>query len=159
SVDVKLTFPDSSTRDVTASGTALVVANDASPIGAGWGIAGVDRLVATTGGVLWGPGAAGSRLFATSGNGTFPTPPQDFGTLTQDPGTGLYTYTAKDQTRTYFNSQGLQTSIVNTDGQALSYAYDPQGRLVQVTAPDGGSTVLSYFPGTGLLAQITEPGG
>src|SRR5262249_29733251 len=81
-----------STVDETISGIAQVVVNDSSPLGAGWGISGVDKLVATSGGFLWITGTGDSRFFAGSG-GTYTSPPEDFGTLTVN-GSG-YKYTAK----------------------------------------------------------------
>jgi YD repeat-containing protein len=144
----------------TVSGSTPVVVAENSPYGAGWGIQGIDRLVAVQGGVMWVTGTGDYRYFAASGNGTFTSPPEDFGTLVQNQD-GSYTYTDPHQVRTTFNAQGLLTSIVTPDqaalGLGLFYQYNAQGGLTQVTAPDGGVTTLSYS--NGLLQSITEPGG
>src|SRR5207244_1525961 len=75
------------------------------PIGAGWYLSGLDRLIPYPGGVLWVYGAGGSRLFHGAGDGSFTSPANDFGSLTQQ-GDGSYVYRAKDQTEVDFGSDG-----------------------------------------------------
>jgi hypothetical protein len=105
SVSLTLTLSDTSTKQINASGTAYVVASDASPYGPGWGIAGVNQLVSTTGGVMWVTGAGDWRFFSGSDlpNSTFTSPAEDFGSLHRN-GDQSYTYTAKDQTKINFDS-------------------------------------------------------
>jgi RHS repeat-associated protein len=157
SATVTLTFANQTTTQVSTSGTAVVVARDGSPYGAGWWIDGLDQLYAVTGGVLWVTGAGDSRFFTAAGGGTFISPAEDFGTLVQN-GNGTYTYTAKDKTLYNFTSGGLLANITDTHGLALSYSYDGLNRLSQVQAPDGGITTLSYDPSSGVLASVNEPG-
>src|SRR5262249_14285308 len=107
--------------------------------GAGWGIAGVDRLFFNCDGVSWVTGSGDSRFFPANADGTYTSPPEDFGHLVQLPDFS-FVYTAKDQTRWLFNPQGLLTAVVDTHGIARSYAYDNEDRLVGVLAPDGGQT-------------------
>ena len=143
---------------VSASGTVYAVVRDSSPYGAGWGLAGISQLVTVSGGVLWVTGQGDWRFFASTGDGTFTSPPEDFGTLVQNDD-GSYTYTEKNQTLSNFSSAGLLTSVVDTHGLTLlSYTYDSEGRLTQVHALDGGVTTLTYDGTTGLLNTITEPG-
>ena len=157
SATLVFTIPGHANQQVTKTGTAAVVVRDGSAYGAGWGLDGVSQLVSVTGGVLWVTGAGDSRFFAEVG-GVFSSPAEDFGSLVQNPDHS-YTYTAKDETAIHFNAAGYQTSVVDTDGQVLSYSYDTQNRLIGVLAPDGGLTTLAYDPGSGLLSSITEPGG
>jgi RHS repeat-associated protein len=154
STDVRINFSGSH-QDVIVSGTAAVVANDNSPYGPGWGISGVDRLIIGANGVLWVTGAGDSRYFASAGGNNYTSPAEDFGTLVKN-GNGTYTYTAKDQTKTNFNANGYQTSIVDTHGLTRSYGYNGSNQLNQVTSPDGGSATLSYT--NNLLSSISEPG-
>lgn len=42
-------------------------------------------------------------------------------------------------------------------GNLWSYVYDADGNLLQETAPDGGITVHTYYPGTGLRHTTTNP--
>jgi hypothetical protein len=64
------TFSGAAPIDRVVTGTAYVVVNPATPLFSGWSIAGVDQLVAVTGGELWVYGAGGYRFFAGSG-GTY----------------------------------------------------------------------------------------
>jgi RHS repeat-associated protein len=89
--------------------------------------------------------------------GRYISPRKDFGTLVKN-GDGSYTYTAKDKITWHFSSQGQLSSIVDTHGLTLSYSYDGSGRLVQVSAPDASTTILSYDPTSHLPTSITEPG-
>ena len=158
SATIVFTIPGQPNEQVTQTGTAAVVVRDNSPYGAGWGIDGLAQLVAVSGGVLWVTGAGDSRFFASAGGGAFTSPAEDFGALVQN-GDGSYTYTAKDETAIHFDPAGYQTSVVDTDGQVLSYSYDTQNRLIGVLAPDGGLTALAYDPASEQLTSVTEPGG
>jgi RHS repeat-associated protein len=155
---VRLDFGSGQVVQGVLSGTAdVVVADDPThpdALGAGWGIAGVDALVPTCGGVLDVTGAGDSRFFADNGDGTFTGPAEDSGTLVQHPD-GSYTYTARGQTVTTFDPRGLLLVVQDRDGLRRRYQYDAGGRLVQVTAPDGGVTTFAYA-GSGVA--ITEPG-
>jgi YD repeat-containing protein len=141
----------------TINGSLGVVVNDASPFGAGWWLDGLDRLVNVSGtaatGLLYVYGAGGSRFFAQNGT-SYTSPVDDFGTLAGN-GAG-YLYTAKDQTKRYFDGGGRLTAVVDPHGLALTYLYDSQSNLTQVDAPDGGVTTLTYAGG---LSSIQEPGG
>src|SRR5262249_28267413 len=98
-------FPDGSTITQDFTGSAQEVSNDASPYAPGWSLAGVDQLVPGPGGVLWVYGSGGSRFFAQGPGSTFVSPSNDFGSLVKNPD-GTFTYTAKNQVRWRFNSQG-----------------------------------------------------
>jgi RHS repeat-associated protein len=143
------------TATAVMTGTVQVVNNSMSPIGAGWSIAGIDHLVPTCTGVLWVTGTGDARLYQRQDDGTF-TAPQDFGTLVRNDD-GTWTYTAKDQTREQFNSDGWLTSVIDTHGLTTSYHYGPNDELTEVDSIDGGVTTLAYAGG--LLQTITEPGG
>jgi RHS repeat-associated protein len=162
-LDIRAIFANQPMIQVELTGSARVVVRDntdsalgvVDPYGPGWGIAGMDRLVLDCNGVLWEYGTGDSRFFSQNTDGTFTDPANDFGTLVRN-ADGSYTYTAKDQVTWNFNMQGRLTSVVDTHGLARSYSYDDQGRLAQVTTPDGGTTTLSYT--SGLLSSIQEPG-
>ena len=94
------------------------------------GSAGVAMIDNTTGGF---------RYFTGTGP-SYTSPANDQGTLVQNMG-GSYTYTAKDQTQTNFDSSGNMTSQVDPHGltQTLSYS---GGLLSTMTQPDGGVATL-----------------
>ena len=71
-------------------GTAVLLSRADSPIGAGWGLSGVDRLAFVCGGVLWVTGSGDSRFFADNPNntaysdGAYVAPAEDPGHLVQN---------------------------------------------------------------------------
>jgi YD repeat-containing protein len=161
------------------TGTAYVVAQDSSPLGAGWAFSPVDRLVSIAAdsygpaGMLRVYGTGGYRFY--QGTTSFTSPPGDNGTLTLSGGT--YTYTTADGQKTTFNSNGYETSWASADGQqTLQFRYDGSNRLTGMTAIDGALTTISYGTSTvtftvlsrtttlsldssGNLTQVTNPDG
>jgi RHS repeat-associated protein len=143
---------------VNASGYVPVVVRDSSVYGAGFGIDGIPQLfpISANGtvpaGLLWVSGDGSYRFF--TGSGPY-TNPEDFGSLVKN-GNGTFTYTSKTQTAYNFSTAGLLTSVVYPTGLQISYTITGSN-LTGVTAPDGGSTSLSYDT-HGFLYKITEPG-
>ncbi|MBI3661256.1 hypothetical protein HY230_12400 [Candidatus Acetothermia bacterium] len=87
----------------------------------------------------------------------FISPAGDFSTLIKN-SDGSYTRRMKDGTRINFNTNGMQTSVVDSNSNTTMYSYDAQGNLTAITDPVGLVTRLSYTD-DGLLANITNPGG
>jgi YD repeat-containing protein len=56
-----------------------------------------------------------------------------------------------------FNAQGLQTSVTDRNGNATTYAYDPQIRLTTITDPVSQVTTFAYSGS--VLSTITDPAG
>jgi RHS repeat-associated protein len=134
----------------TFSGFAFVVAQDSSPLGAGWTFAWVNQLVniSASGSVPAGQlmvfGTGGWRFY--QGTTTFTSPAGDNGTLTLSGGT--YTYSTPDGQSWTYNSSGLMTQWNSPDGQeTLQYRYDGSSRLTGITAIDGALTTISYSSG------------
>ena len=146
----------------TVSGNIPVVVADSSvsgqkdAFGAGWGIAGVNRLVPVTGGMVYAYGTGESRFFATAGGG-YTSPTGEFGSLTGNATTG-WTYTANGVIKEQFDTTGLMTSGVGTDNLTRAYAYDTGNRLTRVVSGDGGTATLAYDGTNHFLQSITEPG-
>src|SRR5262249_19723933 len=92
-------------------------------LGAGWGIAGVDCLLFNCDGVPWVTGSGASRFFTANADGTYTSPPEDFGHLVQLPDFS-FVYTAKDQTHLLFDQNGLLRRNVDRHSLALVYDYD-----------------------------------
>ena len=92
---------------------------------------------------------------AAPGGGTnFAGPAGDFSTLFQNPD-GTFTRTLKNGTRIEFDATGLQTAIIDRNGNTTNYAYDGQGRLTTITDPKGLVTMLAYAGDR--LASVTDP--
>ena len=160
-IDVVATLSDGTSFTASTQGTAGVIGNGyEDPVGYGWSIAGIDQLIQESNGMALVYGSGGSHFFADDGQGGFTSPPDDFGTLT-DNGDGTHTYTAKDQTEYDFDAHGLLTSVATPDGQTTTYEYDSDQHLTQITTPDLGVTTFNYSGsgGDALLTSIDEPGG
>src|SRR5205807_610124 len=141
----------------TITGSAFVVAQDSSALGAGWTFAGVDQLVSipsdSTGpaGMLRVYGSGGWRFY--QGTTSFTSPAGDNGTLSVSGGT--YTYSTPDGQALTFNSAGYETKWASADGkETLLYRYDGSNRLTGVTAIDGALATLTYTTAT-LTSSVT----
>jgi RHS repeat-associated protein len=141
----------------TVTGAAYVVAQDASPFGAGWTFSPVDTLVSIAAdsngpaGVLRVFGTGEWRFYQSLGGGAFQSPAGDNGTLSQTGGT--YTYSTPDGRTWTFNSSGQETSWASADGQqTLQFRY-ASGLLAGMTAIDGALSTFSY---TGGLLQTIQ---
>ncbi len=138
----------------TYSGNALVVANDASALGAGWSIDGYNQLVAVTGGVMMVFGGGGSARLFTGSGGTYTSPANDYGTLVKN-GDNTYTYTSKEQMEWNYDTAGKLVTIVDPHSLTRTFTYS-SGLLSTVAEPDGGVTTFTYS--SGKLATIVQPG-
>ncbi|MDA2919342.1 PKD domain-containing protein [Desulfobacterota bacterium AH_259_B03_O07] len=110
-------------------------------------------LVSFPGDERWGLENVNVSLI-TPGQLMFQSPPGDFSTLVKNPD-GSFTRTMKDGTQIHLNSQGLQTSVVDRNGNTTTYTYDANGLLTSITDPVGMVTTLAYTGGK--LSSITDP--
>jgi RHS repeat-associated protein len=142
----------------SASGVLPVVANTSSPFGAGWSLGGFPSLLLGSAGVAVVDNGAGSCRYFSGTPGALPftytNPANDQGQMKQNADTS-FTYTAKDQTKTNFDSTGRVTSKVDPHGLTESYSY--ASPLSTITAPDGGVATFTYS--SGLLQTVAQPGG
>lgn len=163
------------TRDYT--GYALVVNRGSSTyeFGRGWQLAGLDKLVSATGGMMLVRSTGEALWFADSGSGGYLRADGDstFSSLVRN-ADSTYTLTTKHGDKTNFSSAGLLTSLVDRNNNTTSFTY-ASGLLSQITDPFNRNTTLSYtngrltsvtdfasrtatlaFDGTGRLASITQ---
>lgn len=70
---------------------------------------------------------------------------------------GTYTRKNKNGDEINFNQQGLQTSIVDRNGNTTNYEYNGQGKLISITDPVGLVTTLAYSGDK--IASVTDPAG
>jgi RHS repeat-associated protein len=157
-LDVSFNYATPVTRELT--GAAFVIAEDSSPYGAGWTLAGVDKLISisqqTAGtytfasGWLREYGAGGYGFYADNGAGGYTSPAGDNGSLTKATGGGVttYTYTTPDGVKQTFFSNGELYQTTSADGFA-SLVYD-WGSLspVHIYSPDGATATLTYSGST-----------
>ena len=140
---------------VTAGGVVTTFASGFDgPFGVAFDAVG-DLFVANsgfTGGQLGGGTTVSKVLIGKD----FAPPPGDFSTLVRN-ADDTFTRTLKDGTKINFDANGLQTSVVDRNGNTTSYAYNPDGTLATITDPAGLVTTFSYTGGK--LSSITDPAG
>ncbi len=131
-----------------------MISHAASPIGAGWDVQGVTQLYPLSTGAILDLGDGQSLWFAwNSATQTYTTPAGDFSTLTLN-SNGTYTRTLKTGVKVNFNSSGQETSVVDLNGNTVSYGYSGT-ELTSITDQVGLVTQLAYS--NGLLSSITDP--
>jgi RHS repeat-associated protein len=145
------------TSTTSYSGNVDIVNQASSPFGAGWSLGNVQQIVAVTGGVILVQPGGTSLWFASAGGNNYTTPAGDFSTLVKNTN-GTYTRTMPDGTKINFNSSGLQTSIVDTDGNTTSFGYNASNLLTAVTDFNGQLVTLAYNT-SNQLTKVTDPAG
>ena len=92
-----------------------------------------------------------------SASGNFVSGAGEFSQLTRLPD-GSWERRYKNGMVAVFDAGGLQTAMVDRQGNRIEYGYDTQGRLETKTDQVGGVTQLAYGP-RNRLASITYPDG
>ena len=92
-----------------------------------------------------------------SDTGRFISGDGDFSNLERLPD-GTWRRRYKDGTIIEYDANGLQTAVVDTQGNRKEYAYGPDGRLESITDQVGGITAFTY-DANGRVASITYPDG
>jgi RHS repeat-associated protein len=149
---------------VVYSGRVTVVNGKDSAFGAGWSLGGLHRLWFPSDGVVIEAAGGLTRFRPTPAGGgesfglepvVFEGEAGDFTDFVQNQD-GTYTWTLTDGTKVHFSAAGLQTGVVDRNGNTTSYGYDGNGRLTTITDEHGLVTTLTY-DGAGKLASITDP--
>ena len=145
------------TTTTTINGTATILNGSTNPIGSGWTVSGLEQIDSASGGVILEQGSQDQSLWFTgsfgSGGGTFTNPGGEFSTLVQNSG-GSYTRTLTDGSVLHFNSSGQETSSVDRNGLATTFAYS-SGELSTIT--DAYSNITTFAYSSGYLSTITDP--
>jgi hypothetical protein len=143
----------------SVSGKLIVVNRNSSAFGAGWWLAGLERLeLRADGSKLWVGGDGSARLYSAAGANKWAAPPMDGpDTLTWD-GATYYTRTVKGGTQVKFNSAGQHVLTINRIGQQTAFGYT-SGRLTTITLPSagGGQTYTFNYDGSNKLANVDAP--
>jgi len=148
-----------SRRQENVLGQIIVQNESNSPFGAGWTIAGLQRIYAhSSGRVLLTEGTASSLMFEpldplVDPNG-FESPLGDFSVLTRL-GDGTLERRMKDGTRYRFDLDGLMVQAIDRNGNTTDYQYDTAQRLEAIIDPVGQSYSLQYSAGR--LSSISDP--
>ena len=70
---------------------------------------------------------------------------------------GSYTRTLKNGTQVHFDANGLQTDVIDRNGNITLYTYDIDQQLTSITDPIGKVTTFSYQ--NNQLNDVTDPAG
>jgi RHS repeat-associated protein len=145
--------------------------------GYGWTFLGDDNVTVDSKGDLIVQQQGSDTIFTKLTNGTYQAPPGDSDTLTIM--NGFYVLLSKDGTAEIFNPNGSfhvqvdsngnsittaytgsqLTSLTHSSGAALTFTYNPQGRIATATASTGLAVTYSYDPSGNYLLSATSADG
>ena len=153
------------TKNFSTSGTLIVVNRSSSPYGAGWSLAGLERLYfpADTATRLWVAGDGSARVYRRVGTtGSVTTFYADSlsgpDSLTYDAGSSTYTRWAAHRLRIEFNGAGLHTATINRLGQATRFFYTSSVLDSITVAPTDADLTFAFGYSSGKLSSISSPG-
>ncbi len=142
----------------------LIVNERASVYGAGWSLAGAQRLyfpaLPDTNMILVSDGEGGLARFARWGPLTANPAAADFSTITTVKSGGTITGYVRgyaDSTNLRFSATGYLLSVKNRFGDSTRYHYDASNRVDSIIDPAGKALVLAYS--SNKISTITDPGG
>ncbi len=154
--------PSSTTQSFNGSKDVLNL--NSSEFGQGWNLAGLDRLVLSTDGVLLAQGGGSLFWFDENPDGSFSSPSGTMSTATLVENIdNTYTLSDKFGNKLEFDSAGLLTSRVDTNSNTTSYSYQDADNdmlvdeISQITGPFGRTTTFAFT--NGLLASVTDLAG
>jgi len=158
------TGADSGTMKQSSVPVRVLVVNEKwSAMGAGWSIAGLQRLYFVGDSIMVTDGSGSAAFFSRTGCAsgcTYTSPTGDFSVLTKRASVSdsvQYDRKYPDGTTASFTTDGRLKYLTDRFSNTVTYGYDGSGRLTSVTDPAGKSLTLAYT--SGKLATITDPGG
>ena len=139
----------------------MVINESSSPYGAGWSLAGVQRVYpGTDGGVIVTDGAGSASFFAgscvPSSSCTFTSPAGDFSVLST--GANGYKRHYPDGTDYNFSSSGLLFTVIDRFGNLTLYTMNGNGSASLIQDPAGITMAGFSYDGAGKLASIANLG-
>ena len=145
---------------ISASDTLVVVNRKASPFGAGWWLAGYERLVPLAGGsFLWIGGDGSTRRYAPDSAN-----PAVYRTLGLDRPDSLtlqgstYVRMLRHRAQVQFDSSGRHVATVDPLNSPTTFQHDGAGRLQFIIHPTASQPRHSlYYSAGGLLDSLTGP--
>jgi len=160
-LEVATIYLPSGRNATSLNGKLIVVNRRGAGFGAGWWLAGLERLEnLADGNKLWIGGDGSARLYTAAGANTWvPKAIDREDTLTWD-GSTYYVRKLPGGLQLKFNSSGQHVLTINRLGHQVSFAY-ANGRLGTITMPTqgGGQTYTFAYGGDGQLTSVTAPNG
>lgn len=166
---VRSHFADGTYKEKRTLVRGLLINEQGSRYGAGWSIAGVQRIHAGASwsdGVVLDEGNGIARFFtkgACAGDCTYVTPAGDFSRLEYRAASATYLRTYPDGSAITFSSRGLMTHVADRFGNTTAYAWvdtqdaSPQPVLARIVDPLGHAVTFAY-DATGYLRSVTVAG-
>ncbi len=144
---------------MASSGSTFVIVNDSESVfGAGWNLAGVQRLVENPGGSILLVDGDGTQLqFKPASGGEYTSSSGDFSKLVKQ-ANGTFKRSFKDGSFSQFDAANRLVSMTDANGNTTQHNYGPNGRLLSIVDPVGLTTTFGYGPG-GRVTSITDPAG
>ncbi len=144
----------------TASGQLPLINRERSYFGAGWWLAGLERLIPTGTGFFWVGGDGSSRYYALAHDSVYTTTPllNSRDSLTKHGG-GQYIRWLPHGMTVYFNLNGQHVATVDRLGHATNFTYDGQSRVIKIAFPAPGASVydtLLYGNANGTLSSVIQ---
>ncbi|MDP9348567.1 MAG: PA14 domain-containing protein, partial [Gemmatimonadota bacterium] len=148
----------------TRTGHLVVVNRKQSPFGAGWWVAGLERLhmhLSTENTLVWEGGDGSVRVYTRvpGESNTWAAPSLDRPDRIQKNGSGEYERLLPGGVKVVFNFGGQHVATINRLQHRTSFDYDGSGRLWRIRVPVPSGTEPSYvfsYPST-TSVQISAP--
>jgi RHS repeat-associated protein len=154
-------FTDNSSRATSVPVRVLVVNERGSPYGAGWTVAGLERVYPQSDGSMVVTDGTGTVEYfgPCASPGCYTSPPGDFSVLSG--GGASWTRRYPDGTTVTYSGTGYATSVQDRFGSTTSFTYDGSMRLSSVTDPAGRVITVtpSASPYGGTALSIVDPAG
>jgi RHS repeat-associated protein len=156
--------PYSGTVTQTNTAIPILVLNEiASPFGAGWSLAGLQRLYFTSDSLTMvvtdGAGSI-TRFTSTCSHCVATAAAADFSVISTILSSGAvlrFERRSRDGTIASFNTSGFLTSVSDRFANSTTFAYDGSNHIQTITDPAGKTLTFAYT--SGKLTTITDPNG
>jgi RHS repeat-associated protein len=156
-LEVRNWFPTTNLATPVA-GQYVVVNRSGSAFGAGWWLAGLEKLNVAT--MIWVGGDGSVRQYQPVATNVWAAVNVDHPDTLRKDGSGNYTRYDADSVKVKFDPTGLHISTTNRQGHVTSFAYT-SGRLDSISVPVRLGTPKRYrftYDGNGKLLTVSSPG-
>ena len=153
--------PPTSLNGTAVAGRLIMVNRRRSSFGAGWWLAGLERLtVLSDNSRLWVGGDGSARVYAPGGTDLWVAPNVDRPDTLRRIGATFVRRLPGGTTVVFDTSSGRHTRTINRLSDTTTFGYS-SGRLTSITLPTrGGGQAYNFgYDGNNLLSSVTAPGG
>jgi RHS repeat-associated protein len=162
-VEVRSKYRNGTLYPSMARGQLLVVNRSTSPFGAGWWLAGLERLYLglRPDTILWVGGDGSAHLYARSGTNpnVYLAPRIDQPDSIVKVNDTTYVRYLPRKLRVEFNNRGWHVATVNRLGHRTVFEYDPTtGAVTTIVVPPGKAKTYTFAYSGGKLDTISSPG-